>query len=130
MKSKQLRKARYLLLVAILFIQSNPLLAQMNPIGLFDHHEDVGNPKLKGNAVYNKEDQTYLLSGAGKNIWTNLDQFQYVWKKIKGDFIISATVRFIGNGVAGHRKIGLMARDKLTTDSRYIDAACHGGMPL
>jgi TolB protein len=130
MKSRQLRKTMYLSLVAILFIQSNMLVAQMNPIGLFDHHEDVGNPKLKGNAVYNKEDQTYLLSGAGKNIWTNLDQFQYVWKKIKGDFIISATVKFIGNGVAGHRKIGIMARDKLTTDSRYIDAAVHGGMPL
>src|SRR5437667_8669035 len=129
MKLKQLPGTKYLLLIVIVFIQSNFVSAQ-NPIGLFDNHEDVGNPKLKGNAIYNKEDQTYLLSGAGKNIWTNLDQFHYVWKKIKGDFIISATVRFIGNGVAGHRKIGIMARDKLTTDSRYIDAACHGGTPL
>ena len=70
------------------------------------------------------------LSGAGKNIWTNLDQFQYAWKKIKGDFIVQATVQFIGEGVAGHRKIGIMARDKLTTDSRYADCAVHGGLPL
>src|SRR3954447_18261273 len=90
--------------------------SQQNNIGFFDDHSDVGNPSLKGNTVYNNDDQTYLLSGAGKNIWTNLDQFQFVWKKIKGDFIIKATAKFIGEGVAGHRKIGIMARDKLTTD--------------
>src|SRR5579872_5515811 len=74
------------LLLLALFLHGGGLHAQ--PIGQFDDHEDVGNPKLGGSAVYNKEDQTYLLSGAGRNIWTNLDQFQYVWKKIKGDFII------------------------------------------
>ena len=79
--------------------------SQKEDLGVFEEHGDVGNPKLKGNTVYNKQDQTYLLSGAGKNIWTNIDQFQFVWKKIKGDFIISATVQFIGKGVAGHRKI-------------------------
>ncbi|MEJ8841425.1 biopolymer transporter TolR [Lacibacter sp. H375] len=99
-------------------------------LGMFDEHADVGNPTLKGNTVYNKEDQTYLMSGAGKNIWSKADQFQFVWKKIKGDFIIKATVRFIGKGVDGHRKLGVMARDKLTTDSRYIDGSFHGGLPL
>ncbi|MEO8404251.1 MAG: biopolymer transporter TolR [Chitinophagaceae bacterium] len=97
---------------------------------IFENHEDVGNPTLKGNTIYNKNNQTYTMSGAGKNIWTNLDQFQFAWKKIKGDFIIKATAHFIGNGVAGHRKIGIMARDKLTTDSRYADGALHGGEPL
>lgn len=119
-----------------LFFQSGLLFAQPGsteqsaPIGQFDHHQDIGNPKLSGSALYNKEDQSYLLSGAGKNMWTNMDQFQFVWKKIKGDFIIKATVRFIGAGVAGHRKIGIMARDRLTTDSRYADGAVHGGLPL
>jgi len=99
-------------------------------LGVFDEHGDVGGPVIKGNTIYNKEDQTYLLSGAGKNIWARSDQFQFVWKKIKGDFIVKATVQFIGKGVAGHRKLGVMARDKLTTDSRYIDGAFHGGLPL
>jgi Tol biopolymer transport system component len=106
------------------------LFAQPRPIGQFDSHEDVGNPKLSGSTEYDPDNQIYTLSGAGKNIWTNLDQFQYAWKKIKGDFIIQATVQFIGEGVAGHRKIGIMARDKLTTDSRYADCAVHGGLPL
>jgi TolB protein len=104
--------------------------SQVSPVGVFEHHQDVGDPILKGNTVYNAEEQTYLMSGAGKNIWTNLDQFQFAFKKIKGDFIIKATARFLGKGVAGHRKIGIMARDRLTKDSRYADGALHGGLPL
>lgn len=104
--------------------------AQQNHPGVFDEQGDVGNPLLKGNTVYNKEEQTYTLTGAGNNIWAKADQFQFVWKKIKGDFIIKATVHFVGKGVAGHRKLGVMARDKLTSDSRYIDGAFHGDQPL
>src|SRR5436190_2029377 len=100
--------------------------AQFEPLGVFDHHEDVGNPKIKGTATFNKEDQTYMFSSAGKNMWTNEDQFHFAWKKIKGDFIISATVQFIGKGTDPHRKIGIIARDRLTTDSRYADACVHG----
>jgi Tol biopolymer transport system component len=103
---------------------------QEKDLGAFDTHGDIGDPGIKGNTVYNKDLQTYLLSAAGKNIWARADQFQFLWKKIKGDFIIKATVHFIGKGVAGHRKLGVMARDKLTTDSRYIDGAFHGGLPL
>ncbi|MCW5912674.1 MAG: TolB family protein [Cyclobacteriaceae bacterium] len=99
---------------------------KMEPVGVFDHHQDVGNPKLKGAAVYNEADQTYLVSGAGINMWTNVDQFHFLWKKIKGDFIIQATIEFIGEGTDAHRKIGIIARDKLTTDSRYADACVHG----
>ena len=118
-------------LIAMIFILvSFSSFGQLEPVGIFDHHEDVGNPKLKGSTVYNKEDQTYLMSGAGKNMWTNADQFQFAWKKIKGDFIFRATVRFIGKGAAGHRKIGIIARDKLTIDSRYADACVHGGESL
>ncbi|HLT80974.1 MAG TPA: hypothetical protein VKZ86_08080 [Cyclobacteriaceae bacterium] len=102
------------------------LMAQLQPIGVFDHHQDVGDPKLKGSAVYHPEDQSYEVTGAGLNMWANADQFHFLWKKIKGDFIIQATVEFIGEGTADHRKIGIIARDDLTTDSRYADACVHG----
>lgn len=114
----------------VLLFQFQYLAAQFSPLGVFDHHQDVGDPKLKGNAIYNPSEQTYLLSGAGKNVWANQDQFHFAWKKIKGDFMVRATVRFIGKGAVGHRKIGVMVRDQLTTDSRYVDATCHGGLPL
>jgi len=108
----------------------SPAFMFSQPVGQFTDHGDVGSPLLAGSTVYRAEDQTYLLTGAGKNMWTNLDQFQFAWKKIKGDFIIQATVQFLGAGKAGHRKIGIMARDKLTKDSRYVDGAVHGGLPL
>ena len=117
-------RTRLFVLIPLLLACS--LQAQMQPLGIFDHHEDIGNPKRKGSAVFNKEDQTYTLSAAGRNMWTNADQFHFAWKKIKGDFIIKATVRFIGKGTNPHRKIGIIARNKLTTDSRYADACVHG----
>ena len=104
--------------------------AQQKTIGVFDEHADVGNPIRPGSVSYDPGTQEYTLEGAGTNMWKAIDQFHFLWKKIKGDFIITATVRFIGKGVAGHRKIGIIARDKLTTDSRYADACVHGGMPL
>ena len=116
-----------LVTVYLLSALSIPALrAQLQPIGIFDHHQDVGDPALKGSAIYDAKEQTYTVTGAGVNMWTNIDQFHFLWKKIKGDFIIRATIRFIGKGAAEHRKIGVIARDKLTTDSRYADACVHG----
>jgi TolB protein len=112
--------------ILLLCISCQQAHAQLNPVGVFDHHQDVGDPALKGSVVYNTADQTYLLSGAGANMWANKDQFHFVWKKIKGDFIIRATIQFIGKGTVDHRKIGIIARDKLTADSRYADACVHG----
>ncbi|MGZ8554230.1 MAG: TolB family protein [Chitinophagaceae bacterium] len=108
-----------------LFICRQTTIAQQ-PLGVFDGHIDVGDPIRKGSATYNPQTQEYTMEGAGVNMWTNIDQFHFLWKKIKGDFIITATVRFIGKGTADHRKIGIIARDKLTTDSRYADACVHG----
>jgi TolB protein len=98
----------------------------MKTIGAFDLHQDVGAPKLAGNATYNATDQTYTLSGAGANMWSTLDQFHFAAKKIKGDFIIQASVRFIGAGTNPHRKIGVIARETLGSSSRHASAAVHG----
>lgn len=102
------------------------LPAQMKPIGMFDHHQDVGEPRVAGDAVYREADQTYTVSAAGTNMWGNADQFHFLWKKIEGDFIVQATVKFIGAGVNNHRKLGIIARDSLETGSPYADACVHG----
>src|SRR3989337_187040 len=118
---------RTCLVLLVVFFQA-PLRfgQQLEPVGIFDHHQDVGDPKLKGSVVYDKENQTYTLSGAGKNMWATADQFHFAWKKIKGDFMIRATLKFIGKGTDAHRKIGIIARDNLTTNSKYADACVHG----
>jgi len=99
-------------------------------LGVFDDHADVGSPLKAGSVSYNSQTQEYTMLGAGSNMWKAVDQFHFLWKKIKGDFIITASIKFIGPGVVGHRKIGIIARDKLTTGSRYADACVHGGQPL
>jgi Tol biopolymer transport system component len=121
-----LRAARAFFVALAIQLSLLPLSAQMKSLGVFDHHQDVGDPKLAGNAVYNEADQTYTVTGAGADMWTNRDQFHFAWKKIKGDFIVQTTVRFVGTGAAARRKIGIIARDALTTDSRYADACVHG----
>jgi Tol biopolymer transport system component len=94
--------------------------------GIFEGNEVVGSPDKKGAASYNTMNQEYMMEGSGKNMWANNDQFHFLWKKIKGDFMISATVRFIGKGTDPHRKIGIMARNELTANSPYADACVHG----
>jgi TolB protein len=98
----------------------------MKTLGAFDHHQDVGEPKLAGNALYDPQDQTYTLSGAGVNS-SRRDQFQFAGKKIKGDFIVQATVRFVGKGTHPQRKLGIIARDALSGGSRYAAGCVHGG---
>ena len=97
-----------------------------NPLGVFENHEDVGNPTIKGSATYDANTQTYTMESAGINMWAKADQFHFLWKRIKGDFIISATVQFVGKGTDPHRKIGIIARNQLTTNSPYADACVHG----
>ena len=113
-----------LLLLCFLFTLKFSASAQKT--GIFDGNEDVGNPIKKGAATYDNKTQEYTVSCGGANMWANNDQFRFLWKKIKGDFMISATVRFIGTGVDPHRKIGIIARNELTANSPYADAAVHG----
>ena len=98
----------------------------MKAFGVFDQHQDIGDPKPAGNAVYNPTDQTYTLSGAGANLRTTLDQIHFAWKKITGDFIVQATVRFIGTGTHPRVELGIIACDALIGTSRYAAACVHG----
>lgn len=113
-------------ILILFFAFMHTSFSQQNTLGQFEGHGDIGNPSRAGNASYDVNTQDYTMNGSGINMWATKDQFHFLWKKIKGDFIISATVRFIGKGTDPHRKIGIIARDNLNTDSRYADACVHG----
>jgi hypothetical protein len=81
--------------------------------GFFDGQTDVGTVKHPGSGVYDAKLQQYILSGSGQNIWATHDDFHFVWKKMKGDFILRTNAAFIGKGVELHRKVGLMVRTTL-----------------
>src|SRR5688572_18846139 len=98
--------------VIVIFIMTVNVFSQ-NPVGIFENHADVGNPKKAGSAMYYENIQEYKLSGAGYNIWFGRDEFHYAYKKLKGNFIVTANFEFIGKGVDAHRKIGWMVRSNL-----------------
>jgi hypothetical protein len=110
----------------VLFFMFNSVFAQTDAIGLFDKHEDIGHPKNAGSAEYDKVTHTYLLKGSGYNIWFNRDEFQYVYKKIKGDFIATANFEFLGAKGNDHRKIGWMIRQSTDDKSIELNTVEHG----
>jgi Tol biopolymer transport system component len=95
-------------------------------LGEFEGHGDVGAPRIAGSATYNGFAQEYALAAAGVNLWGSRDEFQFVWKRLTGDFILQARVELLGPGVDPHRKLGLMVRRTLEADSPYADAVAHG----
>ncbi len=108
------------------FAAVHSTLAQDSALGQFDGHTDVGSPKIPGSASYDPASGTYTLTGGGANIWSTNDEFQFLWKKMKGDFIVRTRVEFVGAGVEPHRKIGWMARASLDSNAPYVDAVEHG----
>ena len=113
-------------LFVLLLLFSNAAFAQVDTLGLFEHHQDIGNPKISGSASYDKVTHTYTLTGSGYNIWFNRDEFQFLYKKIKGDFIATANFEFLGDKGNNHRKIGWMIRESTNESSIHESAVEHG----
>jgi TolB protein len=99
---------------------------QENPLGVFEGHSDIGPVDVPGSATYNPQNQEYVIEGSGLNMWFASDEGHLLWKRMRGDFILSARVEFIGEGAAAHRKIGWMIRSTLDPDSAHVSAVVHG----
>jgi hypothetical protein len=96
-------------------------------VGVFDHHADIGHPKNAGTTTYDESSQVYTIKGSGYNIWFNRDEFQYAYKKIGGDFMLTANFDFYGStkGSDGHRKIGWMIRESADEAAACSNACLH-----
>ena len=114
-----------LFLFSALFLLSNTASSQ-NKIGIFEWHGDIGTNVKPGSATYIPATQQYVISGAGYNVWFDHDEFQYVWKKMKGDFILYTRAEFLGPWVDYHRKVGWMVRKSLDGNSAQVNAVEHG----
>jgi Tol biopolymer transport system component len=118
---------KILLWVAMAFSTLATASPNGGPLGDFEAHGDLGSPKIGGYATYNAASQVYTLSAAGVNIWAKRDEFQFAYRKMKGDFIVQAQVEFQGKGIDPHRKAGIMVRaSNVDFDSAYVDGAVHG----
>ncbi|RIJ47758.1 biopolymer transporter TolR [Maribellus luteus] len=99
-----------------------------NSQGMFERFSGIslGDPKLTGSTDFDVQSQVFTLKGAGANMWFDRDECWFECTKIKGDFILSANVEFVGEGVNAHRKMGIMARSGSGAGSAYADACVHG----
>jgi hypothetical protein len=111
------------LLFAFLF--SAAALAQTGKFGAFTNSDDVGAPPLKGSAEFDASAGRYQITGTGTDIWGKADQFHYVWREMSRNFSVTATAKFLTEGIA-HRKAVIMLRKSLDTDSPFVQLAIHG----
>ena len=102
------------------------MLSAQTPVGVFDAHADVGQVRRAGSVSYDPQSQSYTIAGSGQNMWETRDDFQFVWKRLSGNFILSTRARFSGAGVEAHRKIGWTIRPSMESNSPHVTAALHG----
>ena len=95
-------------------------------LGVFEQSDDVGRITLKGSATYLPETHQYRLTGSGQDMWAAEDDFQFLWRKVPGDFTLQMDAAWESAGGEKHRKICIMARQSLDADSPYLDVAVHG----
>jgi TolB protein len=117
---------RELLLTCVFAVSA---FAQGGGFGAFTHSDDVGAPPIKGSATFDATTGQYTITGSGTDIWGKADQFHYVWREISGDFAVTATAKFLTDGI-DHRKAVIMLRQSLDADSPFVHLVIHGnGMP-
>ncbi|MDQ4140776.1 MAG: biopolymer transporter TolR, partial [Bacteroidota bacterium] len=109
---------RFCLIIAVcigsFFLPVFATFAQKTTLGIFEGQTDVGRVRHAGTGTYNSTaGDEYELSGSGTNMWGNHDEFHFVWKRMKGDFILYTRGELLGKGVDPHRKIGWIVRQSL-----------------
>ena len=85
---------------------------------------DIGSPALPGSA--SAAGGTFTVRGAGTNVWSTTDQFQFVSQPLQGDVEIIARVASLHDANAGS-KAGVMIRETLTGPSRHAFLLASGG---
>jgi Tol biopolymer transport system component len=114
----------FFVLVLLFSLSARPAFSQN--LGIFQGHGDVGTGVKPGSATFIPGINQYVISGAGSNVWADHDEFQYVWKKMTGDFILYTRAEFLGSWVSYHRKVGWMVRKSLDGNSPHVNAVEHG----
>jgi TolB protein len=125
MKSYIDHKLTIFLIIATIFGYSQNGFSQKQQVGIFDASTDIGKCALKGSSVYDTTTQEYTLTGAGLNMWYDKDAFHFLWKKMKGDFILQFEFSFVGEAKNPHRKVGWMVRNDTSESSVHINGTVH-----
>jgi TolB protein len=117
--------------LAFLFVQSTQVVIAQgasNSLGVFGGQSDIGSVTPPGKVAFDSTKGVYSVTASGANIWSTVDGFHFVWKKISGDASLTADIAFptTKGDPNPHRKAVLMFRQSLDADGIYADAAQHG----
>jgi len=85
-----------------------------------------GYPAL-GNVAVTETGGKMTLTGAGRDIWDNSDEFTYAFKTLAGDGALVARVVSNGTGTNEWTKGGVMIRDSLNGGSTHATMCITGG---
>jgi endoglucanase len=77
---------------------------------------DIGEPLEGGQIV---DGDTWTVYGGGADIWTDNDQFRYIWHEVEGDFSVRVTVNELLS-TNTYAKAGIMARNSLDPQSSHV----------
>src|SRR5919205_468253 len=111
-------------LLLILFAAAS--VRAQTPAGEFQGQADVGGARRVAPARFDPRGETYTVEGSGANMWGGRDEFHFVWRPVRGDFILTARAAFVGRGKEAHRKLGWQARSTLDADSPHAGAVLRG----
>ena len=113
-------------LYSLMIVPTRRAMAQQKDLGVFDGQSDIGQVLKPGHATYDAVKQEYTITGSGTNMWLDNDEFHMIWKRMKGDFILTCRARFVGRGVEAHRKMGWIIRAGMESNAPHVNAAVHG----
>lgn len=114
-------------IVISLLVLANVVAARgQTAVGVFENQADIGPVLQKGSAAYDNASRTYTIRGAGENIWFKKDEMHFVWRKLRGNFIVTTQPTLLGKGTDPHRKTGWMIRTSLNTSAAMVTLTVHG----
>src|SRR5438132_1131879 len=102
----------------ILFFFNAPATPEIYTLSLHD--------ALPISITYDTVRERYTIAGSGANMWSDRDDFHFVWRRIQGDFLLIVRAQVDGQGVEPHRKLGWTVRADLATGAPHVTAAVHG----
>src|SRR5215467_8148727 len=84
-----------------------------SPLGIFEKETSVTAGQFAGHSDFTPSTSEYSLMGGGGEISGKADSFQYLWKRVTGDFTVNANDRFIGSEFTSRSQAALMVRQSL-----------------
>src|SRR5215207_6648837 len=111
---------------AFLFLTMLAAATAAAQTGEFEAQADGGGARGVAPARFDPRDESYTVEGSGANMWGARDEFLFVWRRMRGDFIVTTRAAFVGRGKEAHRKLGWQVRASLDADSPHASAVVHG----